>query len=177
MWCDHVSLVSMLGQTLAVSVRRDGPPSRWPQSNRWSHSGGGAERSDICHPTNPSHSHILHRVVCSNTFSSLFYVSAVVRSRGPGAQSPTVCLFPLSDFTLISHIAAQCVLISMAQASNNDNSLACIVWPWIVANWQRMNMDSMCGPFVLFYIPLLIILGLLWLCSTSELYCVQPCTC
>lgn len=37
----------------AVSVRRDGPPSRWPRSNRWSRSGGGAERSDICHPQQP----------------------------------------------------------------------------------------------------------------------------
>lgn len=65
----------------------------------------------------------------------------------------------------------------MAQASNNDNSLACIVWPWIVVNWQRMNMDSMRGPFVLFYFPLHIILSLLWLCSTTALYCVQPCAC
>ena len=57
MWCDHVSLVSVLGQTLAASVRREGPPSRWPRSNRWSHSGGGAERSDICHPQLTPHTH------------------------------------------------------------------------------------------------------------------------
>lgn len=50
----------------------------------------------------------------------------------------------------------------MARASNNDNSLAFFVWPWIVVNWQSMNMDSLHRPFVLFSIHLLII----WVCCS-----------
>ena len=74
--CDHVSLVSMLGQSLAVSVHRDGPPSRWPRSNRWAQSGGGAERSDICHPHltpyTHTHTHSLHTVAQSSLQQHLF---------------------------------------------------------------------------------------------------------
>lgn len=55
MWCNHVSLVSMLGQTFTVLDWDESPPSRWPWSNRWSLGGGGAERSDICHPKLTSH--------------------------------------------------------------------------------------------------------------------------
>lgn len=54
-------------------------------------------------------------------------VSTEQRSLGLGPQSPTVCLFPLSDFTPVSHAAAECVLISMDQSSDNDISLTWIV--------------------------------------------------
>lgn len=73
MWCDHVSLVSILGQTLVVSVQRDSPHSRWPCSNRWSHSEGGDERSDICYPQLTPHIHThMHTVAQSSLQQHLF---------------------------------------------------------------------------------------------------------
>lgn len=139
----HVVWSCIIGQH-AGSGLRSISPERWPALQMASVQqvvpwwGWGWEVWHL--PSTAKHTNLAHTHSSTEKFAAtpFLLISAAVRSRGPEAQSPTVCLFPLSDFTLISHITAQCALISMALASNNDNSLACIV-----TIWQRMNMDSM----------------------------------